>query len=123
MKRNKPIYYDLDNEIKCSKHIPVINLVDPTTAELSDGALFSTIALKGISFQTELNQYLNHFNTIWQQYLTQLNDQFCLYVTMQRKKINHDLSGDFLNTFLNLNSSDMFLDLLFLDFQFIFFHL
>jgi type IV secretion system protein VirB4 len=100
MSHNKITLGQLKNEVPCSEHMPMISMIDPTIIELGNGELLSTIKLDGIAFQTEVNHYLNHFHMVWHQYLTQLDDQFCIYVTMQRKQINHHLSGKFSGHFL-----------------------
>lgn len=100
MSLNKISLKQLSNETPCSKHIPMIAMVDQTIVELENGELLATIKLDGIAFQTEVNEYLNNFHMIWHQYLTQLDDRFCVYVTMQRKKISHQLCGKFTGKFL-----------------------
>ncbi len=95
-------------EVGVSKHIPVTHLNSPTVAETQDGMVFSVLKVEGVPFQTERNENINHWNNLWQRLITSLDENICLTVTVHRKKVNHNLSGVFLNeTLQTINDAYM----------------
>ena len=98
----------LRKEAGVSNHIPVTHLNSPTVAETRDGMLFSVLKVEGVAFQTERNETLNHWNSLWQRLVASLDETICLTVTLHRKKVNHHLTGNFLNeTLQTINDAYM----------------
>lgn len=96
------------NETGISTHIPVTHLNSPTIAETRDGMIFSVIQVEGVPFQTERNENINHWNSLWHRLIASLDENICLTVTVHRKKVNHHLEGNFLDkTLQEINDAYM----------------
>lgn len=93
-------------EAGVSQYIPVSHLNSPTVAETKEGVLFSVLKLEGVPFQTERNEIINQFNGLWQRLIASLDEKNCLMVTVHRKQVNHELSGEFLHSTLEKINKD-----------------
>lgn len=86
-------------EVGVSRHLPFSHLVTPSVFENKNGELGCVIYLKGLPFDTCLNQEINSAKKAWHQALCQIQDQCQIQVALQRTQINTALKGEFADHF------------------------
>jgi type IV secretion system protein VirB4 len=86
-------------EAGVSKHFPITHLNSETVFETQSGQVGSVIRLQGIPFDTATNEQLNYHRNLWHHALCLLNEEFCLYTQLIRKKITIELPGKFNSAF------------------------
>ena len=86
-------------EVGISKHVPITHFDSPTILETNTGMVLSVIKVAGVPFDTEQPEILNNYKRTWHRALTALDEHFCIYTTIHRRKENISLKGDFSNDF------------------------
>jgi len=86
-------------EVGVSKHVPITHFNSPTILESKNGALFSVIKLAGVPFDTEKTDTINGYKRALHRAITALDERFCILGTINRRKENIHLEGDFTNDF------------------------
>ena len=82
-------------EIGVAERVPITHLNEPTVFEGHHGMLGMVLQIKGVTFNTELDETLNQYQLTWHRALTALDERFCVYVTVHRHQENTVLSGTF----------------------------
>ena len=85
----------IKQETKVSDLCPVTHLNSPTIFESRSGLMGSVIRLKGIAFEIEEPETLNHQSVLLHQALLDLDERFIVYITTHRQKTTCELSGEF----------------------------
>lgn len=86
-------------ELTVSQNIPVTHLNTRTIFETTGAMIGSVIKIDGIPFDTEDNEELNQFAFLWHNAIASLDSQFCVWLTVHRRRINLNLDGKFDNPF------------------------
>lgn len=89
-------------EAKISDAFPITHLNTPSIFESKSGLLGSVIRIRGVSFNIEESETLNHQGFLLHQALLGLDEQFIVYVTTHRKKASCALEGTFHSAFTNM---------------------
>ena len=86
-------------EVGVSKHVPITHFNAPTILESKNGALFSVIKFSGVPFDTEKTDIINGAQRALHRAITALDERFCIFGTIHRRKENIELAGEFTNAF------------------------
>lgn len=89
----------LSKEIGVSKHFPITHLDSPSIFETQSGALGIVLKCEGVSFDTALDETLNRWHRRLHQAILQLDERFCVWQTLHRRRANFHLSGTFAQGF------------------------
>lgn len=86
-------------EANISSLFPITHLNSPSVFESKTGFVGSVLRIKGVAFEIESPETLNHSAYILHQALIKLDERFMIYVTTHRKKKVCHLKGEFTGTF------------------------
>jgi len=103
----------LKQEHAISKQCGITHLNSPSIFESSNSTIGMVIKLEGIPFDTENNETLNYQKDIWHRAISSLDENFCVYETIHRHRVNTEIKGDFGDIFskeLNEAYQDKFIN-------------
>ena len=86
-------------EVGLSKHISLTHLNSPSVFEGRNGEVGSVIKLRGMAFDTSLNQDLNSAKRAWHHALCQVSEDYRVMVSITRRKVDIKLEGEFQDDF------------------------
>lgn len=86
-------------EVGVSKYVPITHFNSATILESHNGMIFSVIKLSGVPFDTEKTDVLNQHKRTWHRALSALDERFAIMTTLNRRRENIDLAGEFSNDF------------------------
>ncbi len=87
------------DELSIAKYFPITHLNSPSVFESRNGMLGTVIKLEGVPFDTEKTELVNHYARLWHHAVKGLSESIALHITLHRRKVNHNLSGEFNNEF------------------------
>ena len=100
MNLSKPLKF-IKQEARISDLFPVTHLNTPSIFASHSGYMGSVIRLKGVAFEIEEPDVLNHQGFLLHQALLGLDSRFIIYITTHRQKIVCNLNGEFKAGFAN----------------------
>ena len=86
-------------EAKISDIFPITHLNTPSIFESQSGFVGGVIRVRGLPFEIEEPETLNHQKLVIHQALLALDSRFIVYITTHRKKTTYTLDGDFKSSF------------------------
>src|SRR3990167_10601019 len=87
------------HEVGISKHVHITHLNEPSIFECENGSLGMVLKIEGVTFDSERDEVLNHYNFALHRALSMLDDRFAVYVTLHRHRDQVSLTGTFDNVF------------------------
>ncbi len=97
MRHIKPCVKAVLQEALMSTHVPYSHFNDEAVVETNNGEVFAVIALEGVPFDTATNETLNQYKMQWHQALMGLGCDFSLVGTIDRRRVDVALAGQFTN--------------------------
>lgn len=82
-------------EARISQVFPITHLNTPSIFESQTGLMGAVLKIKGVAFEIEESETLNHLSFLLHQALLGLDERFIVYVTTHRQKISCNLTGNF----------------------------